>query len=399
MDEVLVIGSGPAGLACAAELIKRGVRATVLERGDNPAAVWASRYDSLRFNTSRLHSALPGAPFPRQWGQFPTRDQYVGYLREYAAHHGVPVRTGTHVQRLDPADGGWRLITDEDQLLTHQVIIATGIFNRPLMPDWTQSRGFRGTVLHSSDYRNATRFADARVVVVGPGSTGLELANELARGGAASVSLAFRSPPTILLREQHGVPGDLPVPFFLHLPTPLVDKLMAKVSRSAIGDLSLYGLPTPTEGAFTALKSRGAGTAVVDQQVIDAIRDGVFGIVPAVTELTSDGVMLADGRHVPADVVIVATGYGTGLDPLVGHLGVLGDRGMPRQQTGDEALPGMRFIGYVYRPGITGYAGRQARRIAPAVAARAKAERPVPVGSRRRAWRTRTSRDRAGSRG
>lgn len=388
MDEVLVIGSGPAGLACAAEVIARGAPVTVLERGDESAAVWASRYDSLRFNTSRIHSALPGAPFPRKWGQFPTRDQYVGYLRDYAERRGVPVRTGVHVRRLDPADAGWRLTTDRETLLARQVIIATGIFNRPQMPQWAQSHGFGGTVLHSSEYRDPAPFAGAHVVVVGPGSTGMELANELARGGAAHVSLAVRTPPTILLREQHGVPGDLPVPLFLHLPTTLVDRLIASISRSTVGDLSPYGMPAPTEGAFTAMKSRGAGTAIVDGQVIESIRTGVFDVVPAVIELTPHGVLLADGRHVAADAVLVATGYDTGLEPLVGHLGVLGEQGMPRWRGGDEALPGMRFIGFVYRPGITGYAGRQARRIAPAVAARARAGRRAPVGSRRPASRT-----------
>ncbi|WP_405218545.1 flavin-containing monooxygenase [Agrococcus sp. Ld7] len=388
MDEVLVIGSGPAGLATAAAVIARGTPVTVLEQGSEPAAAWASRYDSLRLNTSRMHSALRGAPFPRAWGQFPTRAQYVGYLRDYADRHGVHVRTGVAVRRIDPADAGWRMTTDDEPMLAHQVVVATGIFNEPQLPAWARSHEFRGTVLHTSEYRNPTPFADARVVIVGPGSTGLELANELARGGAARVSLAVRTPPTILLREHHGVPGDLPVPLFLHLPTPIIDRLIASISRSMVGDLSPYGMPAPTEGAFTALQQRGAGTAVVDAEVIASIRAGAFDIVPEVTALTAKGVVLSDGRQLPADVVLVATGFSTGLEPLVGHLGVLGAHGMPRRRDGGEALPGLRFIGYVYRPGITGYVGRQARRIAPAVAARARAGRRAPAGSRPRASRT-----------
>ena len=103
MDEIIVVGSGPAGLATAAELGRRGLRVSVLERGNRLGAAWASRYDALRFNTSRWWSALPGAPFPKDFGWFPTRDQYVTYLEEYAAGHRVRVLTGVEVRRIDPA--------------------------------------------------------------------------------------------------------------------------------------------------------------------------------------------------------------------------------------------------------------------------------------------------------
>ena len=102
--DVIVIGSGPAGLSSAADLVARGVPTTVLERGSGIGAAWSARYDALRFNTGRLHSALHGAPFPREYGQFPTRDQYVAYLRGYAQRRSVEVEHGIEGPVVLPSD-------------------------------------------------------------------------------------------------------------------------------------------------------------------------------------------------------------------------------------------------------------------------------------------------------
>lgn len=398
-DEVLVIGGGPGGLSTAAELIARGVSATVLEKGAGPGAAWARRYDALRFNTGRRNSHLPGAPFPRAWGQFPTRDQYVDYLRAYAEGHRVRIRAGVEVDRLDPVDGAWRVTTRQGELTARHVVVATGLAHTPVLPAWARDPALAGTVLHPDAYRNPVPFRGQDVVVVGAGSSGLELAHDLATGGAGRVSLAVRTPPTILYRRVGGAPSDLPVPVFLHLPDRLVDRMLAALQRRVVGDLTAYGLPPAPEGAITSLKRRGAGVAVVDPEVVDAIRDGLVTVVPAVSGLDADGVVLVDGQRVPADTVLVATGYATGLPRLVGHLDVLDDRGMPWARSAEEALPGLWFVGYVYRPGLTGFVGRQARRVAREIAARGTAGRPAPDGSRPRASQRPTSRDRAGSPG
>lgn len=368
MDGVLVIGSGPSGLATAAELQARGVEATVLERGERTGAAWASRYDGLRFNTSRWWSALPGAPFPRSYGWFPTRDQYVDYLDAYAARHHLRIRTGVAVERIDPGADGWTVSTDTGTLTAPDVVVATGLANRPAIPAWASGSDFAGRVTHSSAYRNAARHRDRRVLVVGPGSSGLEIAHELAVGGAREVLVAVRTPPSLLLRASGGLPTDLPVPLFFRMPVPVVDAMLARMQRLTIGDLTAYGLPPAPEGAIAALMARGAGTAIVDRGTVDAIRSGAIRVVPAVERLEATGARLTDGRHVEVDDVVLATGFTTGLDRMVGHLGVLDERGMPRLADGGEAAPGLRFVGYVYRPGLTGYVGRLARRAARDVA-------------------------------
>ena len=387
MDGVTVVGSGPAGLATASELLRRGVHVTVLERGDRTAAAWASRYDGLRFNTSRWWSDLPGSPFPKEYGWFPTRDQYVDYLDAYAERHGVPVRTGVDVERVDPGpDGRWRLRTSAGTTDARHVVVATGIANRPTTPGWVTGSGFPGTVVHTAEYRNAEPYRDRRVLVVGAGSSGLEVARELAVGGAREVTVAVRRPPSLLLRESGGLPNDLPVPLFWRLPARVVDAMLARLQRATIGDLSPYGLPASEEGAVSALRARGAGTAIVDQPTIDAIRDGSIRVVGAVSSLDVEGAVLVDGTSVEVDDVVLATGFGTDLARMAGHLGVLDDRGMPLVADGREAAPGLRFIGYVYRPGLTGYVGRLARTAAREIAregstSRPRTTRPVSVAS------------------
>ena len=366
---VLVLGAGPAGLATAAELSARGVPATVLERGPQPGAAWTGRYDALRFNTSRRHSALPGAPFPREYGQFPTRDQYIAYLQRYAADRGLAVETGVEGLRIRPDSGGWCVSTSAGEQHAEHVVVATGALNRPKLPAWATGDAFDGEVLHSSAYRNPAPFAGRTVLVAGAGTSGMEIAHQLAAGGARRVLLAVRTPPNILLRELHGLPGDLPVPLLLRLPDALVDRLLFALQRRTVGDLSAYGLPRPAEGAMASIRRRGVTPAIVDAEVLDDIRGGAIECVPAVAGLDGDSVLLAGGRREPADAVIVATGYRTGLEDLVGGLGVLDERGLPRDGTGREVAPGLRFVGYVFRPGLTGYVGTIAKRVAREIAA------------------------------
>ncbi|MAU81431.1 NAD(P)/FAD-dependent oxidoreductase [Gordonia sp. Z-3] len=369
MTDALVIGSGPSGLATGAELVKRGIDVTVLERGERTASAWAGRYDGLRFNTSRWWSALPGAPFPRAYGWFPTRDQYVRYLDDYAAARHVPVRHSVAVERIDSApEGGWKVTATGKTFHTRHVVVATGVFNVPWLPDWARGDRTPPKVLHASDYHNAAPYRGLRVLVVGAGSTGMEIARELA-DVAAQVSLSVRTAPNILLRSSGGLPGDLAVPLILRLPTDLADSFLATVQHATIGDLSPYGLSSPPAGVIAQLRERGAGTAVVDKEVIDAIRDGGIRIVAAVDGLDEQGAQLVDGSHVGADVVIAATGYTTGLREMAGHLDVLDARGLPRVVDGGEVMTGLRFVGYVLRPGLTGYTGKLARVAARGIAA------------------------------
>jgi hypothetical protein len=205
--------------------------------------------------------------------------------------------------------------------------------------------------------------------VVGPGSSGMEIAHELAEGGAATVWLAVRTPPNILLRRgPGGVPGDLIATCLWQLPTALADRIARLGARMDLGDLTEYGLPQPETGAFTGSRAHGKVPAIVGREVIEAIKSGRIKVVAAVAALGSTRVELADGARIDPEAVICATGYRPALEPLVGHLGVLGERGMPKVIAPRPAAPGLRFAGFLVRPGALGYMGKQARRSAKAIA-------------------------------
>jgi cation diffusion facilitator CzcD-associated flavoprotein CzcO len=366
---VIIVGAGPAGIASAVSAKDAGLAPTVLDRADRVASSWRSRYDALTLNTWRRFSQLPGRPFPKGTPTFPSRDELIEYLEGHAREEGIELRLGIAVERIERVDGEWSVKTSAGDLRSAQVIVATGYENRPLVPEWPGRDGFAGELLHSSEYRNPGGFEGRRVLVVGPGSSGMEIAAELAEGGAGKVWLAVRTPPNIVGRQGPGpIPGDLIATAAWHLPTPIGDRIARFGRRMDFGDLSEYGLGVPDEGVFTRARREGKAPAIVDREVIEAIKDGRVEVVPAVESLDANGVTLADGSRIEPQAVISATGYRRALEPLVGHLGVLDERGVPEVVGHRAAAPGLRFIGYVPRPGGLGYMSKQARRAARAIA-------------------------------
>jgi cation diffusion facilitator CzcD-associated flavoprotein CzcO len=366
---VVVVGGGQAGISAALALKDVGLRPLVLDRASELAAAWRGRYDRLRLNTCRWTSHLPGRRYPTGTPLFPTRDDVIRHLEHHARADRIEMRLGTEVTRVDRADGRWVAHTNDGGLRAPQLVMATGYEDVAAIPDWPRRDEFSGRMLHSCEYRNPQPFADKAVLAVGPGCSGMEIAYDLATGGAAKVWLSARTPPNIVLRQgPGGLPGDVIASTLLHTPVRFADAFARFGRRAALGDLTEYGLPIPDEGMFARLRRLGAVPAIVDPEVIDAIKAGRIEVVRGVESLDTTGVRLADGSRVEPEVVICATGYSRGLEPLVGHLGVLDERGGPRSQGAKAPAPGLRFIGYTSRPGALGYMGKQAKRAAKAIA-------------------------------
>lgn len=122
---VVVVGAGPAGIASALALKDAGLSAVVLEQADRVASSWRSRYDSLRLNTWRRLSQLPGRPYAKGTPAFPSRDQVVEYLERHAGE--LELRLGTRAERIDRRDGGWVVHTSGGEFGAAQLMVATGL--------------------------------------------------------------------------------------------------------------------------------------------------------------------------------------------------------------------------------------------------------------------------------
>ena len=369
VDDVVIVGAGPAGLAAAATLRARGIDATIIERG-RVGEPWRSRYDRLHLHTIRSLSHLPGYRIPRDFGRWVARDQFVQYLEQYAAHHRLEPRFGVEVTRIDRDDGIWNVGTNAGTTPARVVVVATGYTHLPHLPRWPGT--FAGPMVHSVEYRNPQPYRDQDVLVVGAGNSGTEIAVDLAQGGAARVRIAVRTPPNILRRDVKGFPIQLLGIVFRRLPPRLLDQLILVLERTTTPDLSGYGLPRPS-APFSQFRRTGT-VPIFDVGFIDAVRSGVIEVVPGVTALDGRAVVLADGSRVLPDAVVAATGYHPGLEPLVGHLTAIGEHGIPSPQ------PRLHFIGM--RIPISGFlheVGMDARKLAGNVARELGAMRPHPT--------------------
>ncbi|HET7762134.1 MAG TPA: NAD(P)/FAD-dependent oxidoreductase [Phycicoccus sp.] len=355
-EETVVIGAGPGGLAVAAALRARGVDALVVDRSTEVGSSWRRHYDRLRLHTTRRWSGLPGHPIPRRYGRWVARADVVRYLEDYTTHHDLRLRLGTAVTRIDRAEptadgdrvrGRWVVHLDDGTVLTaHHVVVATGYNHTPVPSAWPGADGFTGELVLARDYRNGRPWAGRDVLVIGTGNTGMEIATDLAEHGATRVWLAVRTAPHIVPRSRLGWPAQGTGILVRPLPPRLVDRLARVLAVVQEPDLTAYGMPRAGADLYTrVLRGR---IPVQDVGVVAAIRARRVEPVAAVQAMEGDAVLLADGTRLRPDAVVVATGYRAGLEPLVGHLGVLGDRGLPVVHGAREpaGAAGLWFTGF-----------------------------------------------------
>lgn len=183
--EVVIVGAGQAGIAMSEHLTGHGIRHVVLERGRIAESWRSARWDSLVTNGPAWHDRFPGLEFPdASPDSFPHKEDVAAYFAEYARHIDAPVRTGVEVTEVVPLKGrrGYRVTTSEGVIDAAFVVSATGAFQRGLIPPIVPE-GADVTQLHSSNYRNPQQLPEGGVLVVGAGSSGVQIADEIRRSG------------------------------------------------------------------------------------------------------------------------------------------------------------------------------------------------------------------------
>jgi cation diffusion facilitator CzcD-associated flavoprotein CzcO len=334
-------------LSAAGALRRRGIDSVVLEEDGQIGGTWARRYDRLHLHTVRGFSGLAHYSIPRHYPKYLSREEFISYLGEYAKHFDLRVITGCPVRKIrqesEPPDS-WSATTAGGEWRSRVVVIATGQYRFPLLPKWDGRAAYRGMFVHSSRYTTAAPYVGKRVLVVGAGNSGTEIATDLAENGAGFVAISIRTPPPIVPRDPFGMPIQRTGILLSFLPSAISDRLGRLTSRIVLGDLSRYGLPAPKWFPFSAKR-----VPVIDVGFVTALKQGLVQVRPALDRLNATGAVFEDGSSESFDAIIAATGFSTGLNELLETDSVLDDSGEPIALSGEPtSRSGMFFMGYTH---------------------------------------------------
>lgn len=339
-SQVVVVGAGPAGLATAYYLSQRGIEHSVLERGNQVGNTWAHLYDSLTLHTGKHLSSLPGMPFPSGTPLFPSRQQFLDYLHLYARRFQLPIKTGCDVERVELDHGRWHVRSSQGNFLARAVVMATGIVTTPFIPKFKCESLYGGSLRHSIEYKNPQPYTGQRVLVVGVGNSGAEIANELVESGV-SVTLAIRSGVHVVPLQLLGIPIQYLSVGLQSLPGSLQNlilKIFGKITTLVFGNSPL---PKPP---CTILEK----PPVIGLKLVQHIRNGTIRLQGNIAEFTETGAIFDDGTALEFDHVILATGYRAALGPLQGLIH-LDERGFARRErVASLDQPGLYFVGHNY---------------------------------------------------
>jgi len=343
---VIVVGAGPAGLAAAACLKRRGGEPVILEAGDGPGATWRALYDRLHLHTTKRLSGLPGYPMPRHLPRYPARAAFAEYLAAYAAHFKLRIETGHPALAARREAGRWVVVTPRGERAASALVSATGVFANPERVRYPGQDDFAGRIVAASEYRNPAPFAGRRVLVVGAGNTGAEIAVDLAEQGVEA-ALAIRSGANVVPQDLLG----LPIQVWAHVIGAIPRGLTRAVGPALLAPTYRRQARAGVPRRATSVLDFGAREPVIGLALLDYAACGKVRIHGGIDRFTPTGVRFADGQEATYDAAILATGY----RPALGYLAAavpLDAAGRPRVDGagGVRALdaPSLYFIGLHY---------------------------------------------------
>ena len=346
LTDTIIIGAGPAGLAVGAALRRASVSFVILESAERQGESWHRHYDRLHLHTPKRHSALPYRAYPRSYPRYPSREQFVEYLDDYARAFELAPEVGREVQRITRGGGNtWEVVTNAGVYRARCVVVATGYNRLPNLPRWPGQETFPGRMIHSREYKNAKAFAGASVLVVGFGNSGAEIALDLAEHDVRC-AVAVRGNVNVIPREILGVPIMMFALALRPLPPRVADRMTTLTRRLAVGNLSALGLTKRDEGPLAEV-AEARQIPTIDVGTLARIRSGDIAVRKGVESFDGSEVRFADGTCERFDAVVFATGYTTGLQSMLpDHMSVLDSHGRPRVCGREAGVPGLYFCGF-----------------------------------------------------
>lgn len=309
VPDTCIIGAGPAGLAVARALAEKGLPYTHLERHTAVGGIWdidnpgTPMYDSAHFISSRTLSGFGGFPMPEWYADYPPCEDILSYLRSFADAYGLTARIefGQEVVAVEPhADGTWSVTRASGVRTEHRdVVVCSGAQWHPHQPELPGT--FTGEVRHSITYRSAGELSGKRVLIVGAGNSGVDIACDAAVA-ARSAAISMRRGYWIIPKHLFGKPVDVIGESGPHLPARLESRIFGQLLRLVEGDLRAAGLQKPDH---RLLESH----PIVNSQMLHHLRHGDLVAKPDIVDTDGSTVRFADGSEADYDLIILATGY------------------------------------------------------------------------------------------
>ncbi|GGK60682.1 flavin-containing monooxygenase [Rufibacter glacialis] len=314
--DVMVIGAGQAGLALGYYLHLQNKNFLLVDAAPRLGDSWRNRYDSLRLFTPAEYCHLPGWPLQLPKGYYPSKNEIADYLEQYAAHFKLPVALQQEVISLTKEEGIFHIQTTSTSFLARQVVIATGPFQAPFIPEYPTAPSADLVQIHSAHYRSPAQIPAGKVLVVGAGNSGAQIAVELAR--THEVHLSVKKPPRFSSLTKWG----------------------KSVFWWATKTKVLYASPS----SFIGNRLRRDSDLIYGLELKELLQNKKVSLRPAITGFGQEHITFQDGTHTRFQSIVWATGF----KPDYGWLqlpGALGSNGQPVHQQGISPVAGLFYLG------------------------------------------------------
>ena len=289
----------------------------ILEAG-SIASAWRERWESLTLFTPRRYSSLPGFPFPGDPDGYPTRDEVVAYLEEYARRFELPIEEHAPVRSLAARDGRFVIEVDGRTITADQVVVATGPFQSPYVPEVAERLAPDVFQTHATGYRKPSDIPEGTVLVVGGGNTGFQIAKELSNTHRVVLAVGSRQKP-------------------------LPQRLLGR---------DLFWWLTTSRLFNTTIESRlGRRLSTRDTLIGSSPRElrrrhGV-DLRPRVVDASGRTVRFEDASELEVDAVLWATGYRPDYSWI--HVPIFDAKGRLGHRRGVTDVPGLYFLGLTWQ--------------------------------------------------
>lgn len=314
--DTLVVGAGQAGLAAGYYLKHLGRPYLIIDKADDTGHVWRSRYDSLKLFTPRWYSSLPGLQLDGGQDGYAGKDEIARYLQRYAAQFELPVQNRTELLTLNQVDGRFEAATNRGVISANHVIVATGPFQQPFIPELSQLLSADVKQLHTAEYRNSSALNEGSVLVVGGGNSGAQIAVELAQDREVYLSVGHR------------------MKFF---PLEIAGK-------SIFWWFKKLGMLNVPEGTAVGRWLRSQKDPIFGKELLALIRSGRVKLRPKTTGVQSGSVTFSDGGSLRADNIVWATGFHPDYDWLR-IPDAKSSSGKPIHSRGVSPVAGLYYVG------------------------------------------------------